>query len=920
MTKQCIQSACPYCGVGCGVSIQKDGAIVGDRNHPANQGALCVKGSALAESLNMPSRLLYPRVHGEQASWEHTIEMISSTMHRIAQESGPESIGMYVSGQLLTEDYYVANKLMKGFIGSSNIDTNSRLCMSSAVAAHVRSFGEDLVPVSYDDLSKTDLIVIVGANTAWTHPIVFRRIQQARETNPNLKLVVIDPRKTVTAEQADLHLAVANDGDVLLFNGLLRYLLDNQTTENQTIDFSFVDQFTQGVDDIIEEVKSEQYQLRHVSQSLNIDLNILASFYQWFAATPTAVTLFCQGVNQSESGTDKANAIINAHLLTGKIGKAGCGPFSITGQPNAMGGREVGGLANQLAIHRGFDDESIKQVEAFWQAPNIAKKAGLKSVDLFDAIEQGKVRFIWIMATNPVVSLPDSDKIRRALEKCECVVVSDITANADIAQYADILLPAAGWGEKQGMVTNSERCLTRQRQFIQPPGEAKPDWWMVTEVGKKICELMEVDSGFEFASEADVFREYAAMTGLNQHTPLQLDISALSTLTDPEYQSWLPQRWPLPKIITLKSESNKNDPKNIDVLRHKTDVFRNKSNEGIAFPTDSGKANFVLTKPNFHRALDKGRYWLNTGRQRDQWHTMTRTGHIAHLSATEVEPTIYMNSLDAEQAKLKIGYLVCVHQGGNDNKKSVTAKLSIDDNLTHSQVFMSMHWAGEYGKTSQVNAAMQRIVDPHSGQPAFKSQIVDITAMEVASYGISVGINLTLNRWDYLSLQHVNYQDKAITSSYQKGIWRFAHRATITKLEIQAQIKKEHPRCKFLSLDHEKGWGMVALVNDTIVCVVSISDQPVALSSESLIPLINQKLKLTQVLSALSSSQDQQSTLICSCFRVTELDILQVLETRPSVSLSDLQSALKCGTNCGSCLPEVNRYLKSKTIDVMTVK
>nr|WP_225874358.1 molybdopterin dinucleotide binding domain-containing protein [Vibrio algicola] len=332
----------------------------------------------------------------------------------------------------------------------------------------------------------------------------------------------------------------------------------------------------------------------------------------------------------------------------------------------------------------------------------------------------------------------------------------------------------------------------------------------------------------------------------------------------------------------------------------------------------------MLTKPCIKKSLEKHRWWLNSGRQRDQWHTMTRTGHIVHLSASEVEPTVYINRLDAENANLKPDNLIAIRQGDNQLK----AKLAIDDNLTHGQAFMSMHWAGEYGKTSQVNRVLKGVVDPHSGQPAFKSQAISIYAQTVASYGISTGINFTLKHWDYLSLQHVQFQTGmqtqakagSTTSNFQKGIWRFAHSIAISKAEIQAQIKATHPRCKFLSLDHEQGWSMAGLVNDKVVSVISVNDQPLKLAAEALISLINQPLNLTQLLSALSSNQSQNSKLICSCFRVTEADILQVLEERTSVSLAELQTTLKCGTNCGSCLPEVNRYLQTQKIDVLAVK
>ncbi len=906
MAKECIKSACPYCGVGCGVEINHKNQIVGDQTHPANKGALCVKGSALAESLDMPSRLLYPRIKGEQVEWSNAIENIADKLYRTMEEYGPQAIGMYVSGQLLTEDYYVANKLMKGFVGTANIDTNSRLCMSSAVAAHVRAFGEDIVPVSYDDIAHTDLIVIVGANTAWTHPILFRRIQQAREANPNVKLVVIDPRKTITAEQADLHLQIDNDGDVLLFNGLLNYLISQKALNNP-----FIEQYVNGYDELETSVLIDDYSMETVSQKLSVNPVLLETFYQWFAQSPTAMTLFCQGVNQSESGTDKANNIINAHLITGKIGQSGSGPFSITGQPNAMGGREVGGLANQLAVHRGFDEHSIKQVEQFWQAPNIATSPGLKAIDLFNAVEQGEIKFLWIMATNPAVSMPNSTQVKRALEVCDYVVVSDITSHTDTAQLADVLLPASGWGEKQGMVTNSERCLTRQRQFTAPPGQAKPDWWMVAQVGKALCQKLGVESGFEFQSEAAVFREYAALSGINRDTPLKFDLSSLSNITDEDYAAWQPQSWPL----------------------NGQPVLQDKHGPSLYFPTPNGKANVVI--PNtINGYYDKVKveldecksqpktWWLNSGRQRDQWHTMTRTGHISHLAASEVEPTLYLHPIAAQQAQLTEGTLVNVRHPNHDNQ--FIARLAVDSGLTHQQAFMSMHWAGKFAGQSQVNTSLASLADPHSGQPAFKSQPVIISSFPTSHYGLSIGVDFSsLNylapRWPYMSLQHVEFTAARSNALYQQGVWRFADVNAITKSEIQAFVQQQYPNSQCLILDQDSSWLAVILVSNVVIGVVFVSTQPIDLSLDFLQPFIREKFNLGGLLSVLSAKGGYASKLVCSCFRVTEQDILEQLDHSPNMGLRELQNTLSCGKNCGSCIPEIKRYL-SQSIDVVTIK
>ncbi|EGU61581.1 hypothetical protein VINI7043_22417 [Vibrio nigripulchritudo ATCC 27043] len=901
MSKCEIQSTCPYCGVGCGVKVTQS-EIKGDESHPANKGALCVKGAALKESLNMPSRLLYPRVGGETVSWHDAVDSISQKLFETINKYGPDSVAMYVSGQILTEDYYVANKLMKGYVGSANIDTNSRLCMSSAVAAHIRAFGEDVVPVNYDDLLKTDLIVITGANTAWTHPVIFRQIQQAREQNPHLRLVVLDPRKTVTAEQADLHLALDNDGDITLYNGLMRFCLDNGH-----IDSEFIEASTNGFDGLSEHLMQPEYELLNVAQTLGLDVGPLRTFYQWFALSPTAITVFCQGINQSEQGVDKANSIINAHLLTGKIGKTGSGPFSITGQPNAMGGREVGGLANMLAVHRGFDEAAVNAVEAFWQAPNIATKPGLKAVDLFDAVEKGNVKVIWVMATNPVVSMPDADKVRRALTQCDMVIVSDITADSDIAHYANVLLPAAGWGEKQGMVTNSERCISRQRRFISPPGEAKPDWETVSAVGRALCEKMGVESGFDFETEADVFREYARMTGINRDTSLLLNLSELMDMTDEEYQSWAPARWPLGE-----SEAPYRDGR---------------------FSTADGRANFVVAKDKATEVkVTKDKvtedkfagektakeqevsWWLNTGRHRDQWHTMTRTGHIEHLSELDPEPTLYLNPLSGQMLGMSEGELIQIQQPALSQPVTVYAKTKWDKGLSNKQVFMSMHWAGEYSglqdSQSQINRVVDSVVDPLSGQPAFKSQPIELTPVKVGSY--VTHLQRSSREPTLLSSLGIRPLYASCQRLSKSTIWRYCTPSPC--------LKPTEPDTHqgYLILDLPNGWcaisgGFEASEKRFVVGTLTVvSDKPWALDTNELSSMLGEALDIRKISQVLSGTK--QGNLICSCFRVTDTQIKQAIEQHDIHSLNQLQALLKCGTNCGSCIPELNKTLEQNII------
>ncbi|KAB0321115.1 molybdopterin-dependent oxidoreductase [Vibrio diabolicus] len=861
MSQGCRKTTCPYCGVGCGIEISNN-KIIGDALHPANSGSLCVKGVALAESLQMPSRLLYPKLREKEVSWQSVTDLIAQEIHQAKAEFGPDSVAMYVSGQLLTEDYYVANKLMKGYVGSANIDTNSRLCMSSAVAAHVRAFGEDVVPVNYDDIDKTELLIICGANTAWTHPVLFRRIQQARENNPNLKLVVIDPRETVTAQQADLHLPIKNDGDVSLFNGLLKFLI-----EQQCIDSEYINSHTEGFAALAEEATDFRYDVTNLTSSIGISEEKLTTFFQWFAQSPSAITLFCQGVNQAENGVDKGNAIINAHLASGKIAKSGCGPFSITGQPNAMGGREVGGLANQLAVHRAFDADSIKQVQAFWDSPEIATQPGLKAVELFEAVERGEIKVLWIMATNPVVSLPDNQMVKRALEACPFVIVSDITAESDVAKYADVLLPAAGWGEKQGMVTNSERRLSRQRQFQTPPGEAKSDWWAISQVGQALCALEKTQNGFAFTSERAVFREYAAMTGMNADSPLKLDLSQYANLTEQEYEEWVPTQWGGERPFA----------------------------DGI-YSHPGGKARFVVTSELPQRLERAKGWWLNTGRQRDQWHTMTRTGHIAHLAASELEPTVYMNTLSATQNRLKAGQLTKLFQPTSNT--GIYAKVAIDEGLGFQELFMSMHWAGRYGGESSVNAIVNSAKDPISGQPAFKSSYVEVQDAAVKTYGMFIGTQFDSGKFLYSAFQ----------AESNLGIWRFAHDKRPKK---QSFCRTEKSRR--ITIDIAQGWLAVDydLVGDVriIRSVLVVSSEPIQTDYTNFTGLIGKPMELSQLLTITQSQSSAK--LVCSCFRVTDKQIHDAIEKQDCTSLTQLQNKLKCGTNCGSCISQIKQMLDS---------
>ena len=518
------QTICPYCGVGCGVLATPDGkggaAIAGDPDHPANFGRLCSKGSALGETLGLEQRLLHPMIRCsngrlEQIAWTDALDHVANRLQHIIAKYGPDSVAFYLSGQLLTEDYYVANKLMKGFIGTANVDTNSRLCMSSSVSGHRRAFGSDTVPGCYDDLDEADLLVFVGSNAAWCHPVLFQRMM-ANKQKRGARMVVIDPRLTDTAGDADLFLGLKPGTDTALFCGLLVYLHDHHA-----LDKDYIAAHTSGFDDALARARLIAGSAAATALATGLSEADVSSFFEMFLSTSKVVTLYSQGVNQSAQGTDKVNAIINCHLATGRIGKPGASPFSLTGQPNAMGGREVGGLANQLAAHMSFTPPEIDRVRRFWKAPRIATHEGLKAVQMFQAIGRGEIKALWVMGTNPAVSLPNADAVRAAMGKLELLVISEnVRSNDSVNAGVHVLLPAQAWGEKSGTVTNSERRISRQRQFMPVAGDAKPDWWIIAEVAKRLG----YRDAFSFNSAADVFREHASLSAFENNGHRDFDI------------------------------------------------------------------------------------------------------------------------------------------------------------------------------------------------------------------------------------------------------------------------------------------------------------------------------------------------------------------------------------------------------------
>jgi len=842
-------TTCPYCGVGCGVIATVDAAgavsVKGDENHPANFGKLCSKGSALGETMGGEDRLLHPSIDGERTSWNSALDEIAKTFTGTIAKHGPDSVAFYVSGQLLTEDYYIANKLMKGYIGSGNIDTNSRLCMASSVVGHKRAFGADIVPGCYEDLEEADLLVLTGSNLAWCHPILYQRIAAAKAKRPEMKVVVIDPRKTATCDIADMHLAIAPGADVPVFQGLFSYL-----EKHGHADKDFIAKHT-------------------VSKT---------------------VTVYSQGVNQAKDGTDKVNVIINCHLLTGRIGKLGAGPFSVTGQPNAMGGREVGGLANQLASHMDIKNPEHRDLlQCFWDSPVMADKAGLLAVDLFDAIHDGKVKAVWIMATNPVDSLPNADHVKAALEKCDLVVVSDIYAHTDTAACADIVLPSTGWAEKDGTVTNSERRISRQRAFMPALGEGRHDWWQLCEVAKR----MGFEGGFNFDNPAQIFREYAQLsafgnTGQEGRGKRDLDLSGLMEISDEAYDALAPIQWPV----------NQAYPNGLKRFFEDHKYF-----------TPSGKARFVA--PALSEALTVSPdypFILNTGRIRDQWHTMTRTGRAARLSQHISEPFIEVHPKDAQTLGLGDADVALIQSAYGQMK----ARTIVTDRQRKGSVFVPMHFTDRFARTGRVDALVHPVVDPFSGQPASKSTPVSVEKYAAKWYGFAVIAN------DVFETLNVPDQAAYWTKARAGGGVRIELAGVETPENWQDFVEgllgvNEGLECLEMTSPKDAQMRIACFKDGVLMALLFTSAQPVAVSRQwAASQLLTEPSGMQRhrlLAGRPGADMPDKGAIICSCMNVGVNDIRAAIAGGCG-SVEAVGEQTKAGTNCGSCMPEIRALLK----------
>ena len=904
-----VNTTCPYCGVGCGVTatvqqtaVGQKVSVMGDVDHPSNFGKLCIKGSNLADTIGLQTRVLQPML-GRKTSidnqrkttdWETAIHLIANKFQQCIDDYGRDSIAFYVSGQLLTEDYYVVNKFVKGYLGTANIDTNSRLCMSSAVAAHKRAFGEDLVPASYEDFEHTDMVVLVGSNTAWCHPVLYQRIMKAKEER-DLFVVVIDPRFTATCEAADLHLPILPGQDVALFNGLLQYL-----QQHGHADAAFVAAHTLGLDAALESSQTEA-NIEDVALKTGISLEKLHLFFEKFAQIEKVMTLFSMGVNQSSQGVDKANSIINTHLLTGKIGKRGAAPFSMTGQPNAMGGREVGGLANMLAAHLELENPEHQQlVQTFWDSPLIAQKPGLKAVDLFEAVESGKIKAIWIMATNPVVSLPNADQVKRALDKCQFVVVSDICQDTDTTQYADVLLPALGWGEKDGTVTNSERRISRQSQFLDAPEQTKADWWAVSQVAQKMG-----FSGFNFKNSHEIFLEHAQLSAYqnldvssrqNIKNFRYFNLQGLTHLSFEAYQNLKPIQWPV-----LKNDQNEAQ-------------YAQLFSEG-QFSHADGKARFIATMAKKPINLPNAEYplILNTGRIRDQWHTMTRTGLSANLSTHKAEPYCEIHPNDALKYGIKEGELVEVKSAwGNCVLRSV-----VSDNIRRGQIFAPIHWNDQFASDARIGKVVNPVVDPISGEPEFKHTPVIIHPFYTQWQGVFY-VRDGFEKMVQASIESLTWWTKIKTTKATRYELADRRKLTETTKHLKALLPFENEDFEWLNLDDPSAHMSHSVIMKDGILIASLYIAPKALlpdrdwvaslfKRERLSAMHRKALLAGQAMSMGNS----EGPLVCSCFKVGKNRIIDTIKEKNLSNEKQVTACLKAGGNCGSCLPEIRGLIKA---------
>jgi assimilatory nitrate reductase catalytic subunit len=915
------KATCCYCGVGCGVIVESDGQQVtgvrGDPDHPANFGRLCTKGSTLHLTakpvLQQQARALYPEMRTarnaprERVSWDASLDFIAQKFAETIDQYGPDSVGFYISGQLLTEDYYVFNKLAKGLIGTNNVDTNSRLCMSSAVAGYKQTLGADAPPPCYDDIELADVIFIVGSNTAYAHPIVYRRIEDARKKNPLLKIIVADPRRTDTAREADLFLPILPGTDVALFNGMLHICL-----WEDMVDTDYIDAHTEGFAELKKIVRD--YTPKYVAEVCGINEDDLISAARMFGKSKTSLSLYCQGLNQSASGTAKNAALINLHLATHQIGKPGAGPFSLTGQPNAMGGREVGGMANLLSAHRDLaNPEHRAEIAKLWGIDDVPSRPGKTAVEMFEAVRTGEIKILWIACTNPAQSMPDQKLIREALEKAELVIVQEAYKTTVTVDYADVLLPATTWSEKEGTVTNSERRITRFKSILPKPAETKHDWEVVIEFARKLEKLMgKRRTLFPFTSTEEIWNEHREST-----RGRDLDITGLSFKILEEQG---PQQWPYPEGATTGKKRLYED--------------------GI-FPTASGRAKFSPTvyKPVAEPVDARYPFRMTTGRLRDQWHGMSRTGTVAQLFAHASEPSVVLSQLDMDRRLIKNGDLVHV----TNKRGSQILPAVAGDDMRSGQAFIGMHWGEEYvsgrghdGDGSYgVNALTSPAIDPSSKQPELKHAAVKILKAELPWRFLAFGWMdeskvLTLQSALRPYMRRFSYAACTLFGRDKVGVLFRAADDYAGEPELIKEIEAKFGIAGTAVLrydDTKRGNARHILVEDGKLAAVSLAGD---ISAEHWLkeyleggqPVAELGRMLLMPSTKAPQGFKSRGRIVCNCFNIAETEITESLSAMkhglPDEKLALLQEKLKCGTNCGSCVPELKKIIFVQNASIKT--
>ncbi len=891
-----IKSTCCYCGVGCGVLIETEGerivGVRGDPDHPANRGRLCTKGATLNLTADTTYRLLYPESREQRGeasrrvSWDRALDEAAERFAATIRTHGPDSVAFYISGQLMTEDYYVFNKLAKGLIGTNNVDTNSRLCMSSAVAGYKQTLGADAPPCSYEDIAQAKVIFIAGANPAVAHPIVFRYVEDAKAANPNLKIIVADPRRSESAEIADLHLPIKPGSDIALFNGMLHVLI-----AEGMLDSEFIASHTSGFDELKEIVR--KYTPQAVADVCGVPAEDIVQAARWFGASGASLSMYCQGLNQSAHGTHNNAAIIHLHLATGQIGKPGAGPFSLTGQPNAMGGREVGGLSNLLSAHRDLANPAHRaEIAALWGIPAVPEKPGKSAIDLFKALKSGEVKAVWIACTNPAQSLPNQAAVREALQAAEYVVLQEAYGNTDTAAYADLLLPASAWGEKHGTVTNSERRITHVNAAVPPPGEARHDWDIVVDFARRLGRRLGIDGErlFPYPDAESIFNEHREST-----RGRDLDITGLSYA---QLDAAGPQQWPYPEGAS----------------GGKARLY----GDGL-FPTADGKARFVPVQHLKTADLPDAEYPVSllSGRMRDHWHGMSRTGTVPRLFNLEDEPVLAMHPCDMRHRGLSSGDLAEVSNG----RGATVVRVEERAGLKKGRAWMPMHWGSQFMNTPGVNAVACDATDPYSKQPELKHAAVPIDKADLP-YPIA-GVRRCATQAEALALlQSV----RPLLAAYPYATLGLYGRKT-PLVVMRAATAEAIDDGVIAGLDHLFG---IDLAGEAMVYVDAskrIAKKAVARDGRlQAIRLCGETLAQSWLKQAMAEDELDAGLLrmalaptrkapvsvaprniVCKCADVSDVQIRQELEAGADFSM--LQEKLRCGTFCGSCVPEIRRMV-----------